>query len=359
MKEWICKGTDDTKFSCKWCKVTDLNLSNSGRKAVVSHMNTAKHKATKNLKHQIKNFFAKHGSSTQTSSHQTFSDSSSSSSSLLASSQQPTISESSSSQSSSVASSQQPTLLGSSSSSLTLASSQENQPSTSKQLQQSTITGSLKNSRSYRAEIIWVLNIVMKNQSNNSSKDSNQMFKSMFPDSVVAANFSCGPDKVKYLTNHGIAPWVKEKLIEQVDMSSLIVIGFDESLNKVTQTCQMDLHVRFWDPIDNLVKVRYYDTRFLGHSAHIDLVNNYKNATSAISLSKILQISMDGPHVNIKFYDCMVNDREAAAVGTKMIDIGSCGLHIVHGAFKTAFEATDWGMNFEGKLHNSSMITSA
>ena len=45
MKEWICKGTDDTKFSCKWCKVTDLNLSNSGRKAVVSHMNTAKHKA--------------------------------------------------------------------------------------------------------------------------------------------------------------------------------------------------------------------------------------------------------------------------------------------------------------------------
>ena len=27
-----------------------------------------------------------------------------------------------------------------------------------------------------------------------------------------------------------------------------------------------------------------------------------------------------------------------------MIDIGSCGLHIVHGAFKTAFESTDWKM---------------
>ena len=93
MKEWLSKATDDTKFSCTWCKVTDLNLSNSGRKAVVVHMNTAKHKAAKNLKHQI-NFFAKHGSSAQTSSsHQpTVLDSSSSPSSPLASSQQPTIS---------------------------------------------------------------------------------------------------------------------------------------------------------------------------------------------------------------------------------------------------------------------------
>ena len=52
---------------------------------------------------------------------------------------------------------------------------------------------------------------------------------------------------------------------------------------------------------------------------------------------------MDGPTVNHKFYSKLVEQRkEISAPG--MIDIGSCGLHIIHGAFKTGLEATGWAL---------------
>ena len=73
----------------------------------------------------------------------------------------------------------------------------------------------------------------------------NQTFSAMFSDSQIATNFSCGANKLKYLTNFGIAPWVKDQLQHQVEKCSYLVIGFDESLNQATQTCQMDLNVRY------------------------------------------------------------------------------------------------------------------
>ena len=193
-----------------------------------------------------------------------------------------------------------------------------------------------------KAEIIWTLETIMKDCSNNSNKDKDKVFQAMFPDSQTAAHFSCGADKTKCLTNWGIGPWVKEKLKVELNEATYIVVGFDESLNKATQSCQMDLVMRYWDPVDQRVKVRYWDSEFLGHSTHQDLLKHYNEAIMNIDSSKILQVSMDGPSVNHKFYDCLVNHRAEINIAQLMIFIGSCGLHIIHGAFKTAFEKTEW-----------------
>ena len=53
---------------------------------------------------------------------------------------------------------------------------------------------------------------------------------------------------------------------------------FDESLNDVTQNCQMDILVKFFDSITCKVKVRYLDSRFLGHSTHQDFYDQFSNA---------------------------------------------------------------------------------
>ena len=42
---------------------------------------------------------------------------------------------------------------------------------------------------------------------------------------------------------------------------------------------------------------------------------------------------MDGPHVNWKFHKIFSRNLEREC-STKLIDIGSCGLHIIHNAFK-------------------------
>ena len=49
---------------------------------------------------------------------------------------------------------------------------------------------------------------------------------------------------------------------------------------------------------------------------------------------------MDGPSTNWAFLNLLTSDREAEEL-PKLLNIGSCGLHIVHGAFKTVFECVE------------------
>ena len=64
---------------------------------------------------------------------------------------------------------------------------------------------------------------------------------------------------------------------------------------------------------------------------------------SDLNLNKILQVSMDGPSVNLKFHRDVQSNREELEL-PKLIDIGSCSLHTIHGALKTGVESTDWEM---------------
>ena len=73
----------------------------------------------------------------------------------------------------------------------------------------------------------------------------------VFPDSAIASSFQLGPDKLKYMTNWGIAPYVKEQLRNNINQTEyVVVVSFDESLNHTTQSCQMDLLLSYWDNHD-------------------------------------------------------------------------------------------------------------
>lgn len=53
---------------------------------------------------------------------------------------------------------------------------------------------------------------------------------------------------------------------------------------------------------------------------------------------------MDGPSLNHLIYEKLVQHRADAEIEQLMVSLGSCGLHIIHGAFKYAFEKTSWDM---------------
>lgn len=65
----------------------------------------------------------------------------------------------------------------------------------------------------------------------------------MFPDSELAATFSCGKDKTSYLVKFGIAPFTKQHLISDVSKDSFVVMC-NESPNRSTNKKQLDLHIR-------------------------------------------------------------------------------------------------------------------
>ena len=64
------------------------------------------------------------------------------------------------------------------------------------------------------------------------------------------------------LVNFGIARHFVSVLNHGISKSAIYSLSFDESLNKRSQECEMDLLIRFWDETDNDVKVRYLISSF-------------------------------------------------------------------------------------------------
>ena len=54
-------------------------------------------------------------------------------------------------------------------------------------------------------------------------------------------------------------------------------------------------------------------------------------------LKKLFQININGPNVNLNFYEPAVTKRNENKQH-QLMNIGSCGLQLIHGAFKTGFE---------------------
>ena len=72
--------------------------------------------------------------------------------------------------------------------------------------------------------------------------------------------------------------------------SDLYVICFDESLNDITQSYLMDVLIRYFDSVYRKVKMRFLDSRFLGHSTHRDLFDQYNIVVQRLGNCKICQI---------------------------------------------------------------------
>ena len=193
------------------------------------------------------------------------------------------------------------------------------------------------------AELLWAMKMCTSHYSHKSSESSDLLFRKMFPDSAIASAFQCGEMKSSYIINHGVAPHFKSLLSQKVKCEpSEFVLLFDESMNSKTQNKQMDFHVRIWEGAE--VRTRYYHSEFMGHATAEDMITTFETGTSDLDLGQLIQLSMDGPNVNWKFYD-LVQHRLQRDNNKSMLNTGSCGLHIVHGAFKHGVEALTWNID--------------
>ena len=52
---------------------------------------------------------------------------------------------------------------------------------------------------------------------------------------------------------------------------------------------------------------------------------------------------MDGPNVNLKLLDSLRSSPDAG--DQKLLEIGTCGLHVLHRAFQTGHSASSWSVN--------------
>lgn len=195
-----------------------------------------------------------------------------------------------------------------------------------------------------RAEIRWALSGVMSHSSLRASGNAAELFKLMFPDSDIASKFSMGKDKCAYVVTYGLGPFFKQQLVDVVTSCSFYAISFDESLNKVAQKGQMDIVVRFWSETNQEVATRYLTSTFLGHSTSSDLLQAFTDAIvgNKMDLSKMIHVASDGPNVNLKFARELKEHLRGDPDSAEFFDIGTCSLHIIHGAYKNAHNKCGW-----------------
>lgn len=311
---WLHKANKWRAY-CKFCS-KDFDISNMGISALDSHASGKKHSeiakiriaGTGNL------FFAKHSERASSSSIASISSSSAGSSSS-------TVTSSSSSEAS--------TTLSAASSSSTVTKN---------------ITDFILPANTFQAEILWALKVVVNHFSMWSCLGLNDLFRRMFPDSNVAKSFQLSKTKCGYLINYGLAPYFRELLNKLVMSSPFFTISYDESMNKVLQKEQMDLQVRFWDDTLKQVRTRYLSSTFLQRPNAKNLLDCLLEELKKFSPSKLLQLSMDGPNVNWNVFELLKEERSKQEY-PQLVNIGSCGLHIVHGAFKTAIQSSEWNIS--------------
>ena len=106
----------------------------------------------------------------------------------------------------------------------------------------------------------------------------------------------------------------------------------------------MDIIIRYFDHVENRVKVRYLDSKFFGHATHQDLFIQFTQALFKLDTNKMFQISMDWlTNFQPQIFEKLQKDR-LENEQHELINIGSCGLHTIHSAFKTWAESTSWSI---------------
>ena len=197
-----------------------------------------------------------------------------------------------------------------------------------------------------KAEVIWTMKTVSDHLSFKSNDNINEVFKEMFPDSQIASKFTCGEKKTAYLAVFGLAPYLRDKLITTVNANSTpFTVMFDESLNNKSQSKQLDVHVRYW-ATDNTVKSSYLTSEFMGHATATDIMDHFDSSVfeSGLNMENLVQVGMDGPNVNWCFFD-KLKQKMNDDYDQGLINIGSCGLHTTHNAFKAGIKDFGWNVD--------------
>lgn len=182
------------------------------------------------------------------------------------------------------------------------------------------------------AEILQALNIVDTNQSFSSSNGDSERFRRMFPDSQIAAKYSQEETKSKYVIQFGLAPYVKEELINEVKKTPYS-FKFDESTTSQVKK-QYDGYVSFYSTSLGRIVTSYCGSLFVGHCTADDLVDHFFEFVRdlGLDLNLLLALGIDGPNVNKSFRAKLAKELEKRDA-TQFLDVGTCSIHIANNGF--------------------------
>ena len=203
----------------------------------------------------------------------------------------------------------------------------------------------LENAR-IQSEILWCILTTSAHISDRGAEKLSDGFSKLFPDSEIADKFTCKKDKHAYYVTFGLGPYLKDKLTENLKVAKYISLSFDEAFNKFIKRGQMDIQIRYSENESEsdcvTIKTRYLDSVFLDTATAEDIFKALINVMEPyLNGKRLVSLSMDGPATNLKVLK-LFNDYLDTAGLDKIIDLGTCSLHVIHGAVGTGLSAAGW-----------------
>jgi len=150
-----------------------------------------------------------------------------------------------------------------------------------------------------KAEILWTLKSVQHGFRYKNFDDVGKLFREMFPDSKIAEKFLIQHSKIPDVISHGLGPYFRDQLVQDIKNCQRNFLCFDEQTNNQNKK-QLDLLFRYWSSQKGLFVTRYYRTILLEHAQATAIVDGILDAfrTDGIDIAKILMLSRDKPNVN-------------------------------------------------------------
>ena len=72
----------------------------------------------------------------------------------------------------------------------------------------------------------------------------------------------------------------------------------------------MDVHACYLSSSKNQIRVRYLDSKFMGHATANDPLENFSDVINNVDGgNRMIQVSVDGPSTNWKFFNLLQKDR--------------------------------------------------
>ena len=152
------------------------------------------------------------------------------------------------------------------------------------------------------------------------------------------------------LHTFGLAPYYRAQifslLLPEAGFPPKFVSCFDGAFNRISKRKQMDVLVIFFDSNKQVVR-SFIGSHFMGRASAEDTFASLKEVHKDLDLvGNIVQVSMDGPNVYWKTVEIIEDHRKIQDPNCpNLIIIGSCELHVVHGAYGAGQNASDWSLD--------------
>ena len=106
----------------------------------------------------------------------------------------------------------------------------------------------------------------------------------------------------------------------------------------------MDVNLRYWNDEINITETSYLYSKYLLRPNAENLKCELNASITGLDMAKSLQLLMDVPNTNWNVLNLVSN--HLIENGYKnLVEISSCSLHTVHGAFQTGATKTGWELN--------------